>query len=121
MLQVHCRETNVLRKSIVKANENKGRHGALFANTRATLFFGTPHRGLVVDDILAMLEDGSAREALVKSIQTGAGNLESELTRFINYSAGARIKIVSFKEMEKTKKLKQVRAARILSLCGIYR
>lgn len=80
----------------------------LFSNTRAAIFFGTPHRGLVVDDILAMLEDGSSREALVKSIQTGAGNLESELARFINYSAEARMKIISFKEMERTKKLKQV-------------
>jgi len=70
------------------------------------IFFGAPHRGLVVDDILPMLGEGSPREALVKSLTSSSLQLRSELRRFINYSS--QFKIVSFRETGLTRKLKMV-------------
>lgn len=84
-------------------------HDSLFSCIRATIFFGTPHRGLVVDDILAMLNQNPPREPLVESIRTGSAELNNELRRFINYSALMNLKIVSFKETKRTKKLRRVR------------
>lgn len=103
----------------MKAKENDRDHGALFDSTRATIFFGTPHRGLLVDDILAMAGDDSPRASLVKSIASGSHALNTELTKFIKYSTSLRI--VSFYETSQTRKLVKVRRWVIifyLSQCG---
>lgn len=81
---------------------------ALFQHTRATLFFGTPHRGMLVDDILNMIGDRSQRLKLVESLTTGSEELRRELERFINYSVSTDLKIVNFKEKDRSRKLKQV-------------
>lgn len=91
----------------MKAKDSKNTHGTLFDQTRATIFFGTPHRGMLVDDILDMIGDSSRRVQLVKSIKTGSVELRNELKRFINYSVEIKLKIINFKEIEETRKLKK--------------
>lgn len=92
----------------MKAKENPKNYGPLFSSTRAIIFLGTPHRGFPVDDILAMIGEESSRNALVKSLKSGSPELAAGLARFINYSAGANMKIVSFKEGAQSLKLKKV-------------
>lgn len=91
----------------MKAKGNVRAHGALFQSTRAAIFFGTPHRGLLVDDILAMVGEGSPRVALVNSISSGSNVLKIELEKFFDCSASLRI--VSFYETMQTRKLVKVR------------
>ncbi|KAA8894721.1 hypothetical protein FN846DRAFT_785990 [Sphaerosporella brunnea] len=99
--------SQVASQALVRAKESEKIYGSLFRCTRATIFFGTPHRGLSVDDILDMIGDHSSRVELVKSLQTGSQELAAELRRFKNYVADAKIKIVSFKESEQSLKLKK--------------
>lgn len=61
-----------------------------------------------MDDIAAMLGEGSPREALVASIKVGSEELECDLKKFILYSKASDLKIVSFKESMNTRKLKKV-------------
>lgn len=92
-------------QTIVKAKDNENIHGSLFSRTRATMFFGTPHRGMLVDDILAMIGQSSQRIPLVRSLETGSPVLKRELESFINYSAIIKSKIITFKEGEQTRRL----------------
>lgn len=103
----------------MKAKESEYSHGSLFRRTRATMFFGTPHRGFLVDDILAMV-NGSTRLALVKSLEEGSEGLATELNKFITYAAGHGMRIVSFKETQQTRKLQQVRIRSRAYVC-LYR
>lgn len=89
-------------------------NGNLFRSTRATIFFGTPHRGLQVDDILAMTEDGSARANLVSSIAVGSTDLEKKLEVF--KGCAATLKIISFYETTQTRKLVKVCRERVLDV-----
>jgi len=76
-------------------------------STHAVMFFATPHRGLIADDILKVLnpKTDADRIRLVRSIDANSEALTEELRRFIN---GFReIKIVSFYEQQKTKRLVQ--------------
>lgn len=59
--------------------------------------------------MLAMLELDSPRKELVLSLSNASNNLGSELKRFINYTSRTNLKIVSFKEIHQTRKLKRVR------------
>lgn len=102
---------NVHGQAIVKAKDNENIHGSLFSRTRATMFFGTPHRGMLVDDILAMIGQSSQRMPLVRSLESGSPVLRRELESFVNYSAIIKSKIITFKEMEQTRRLmKECRA-----------
>lgn len=89
-----------------KESEPSSDQSHIFPSTYATIFFGTPHRGLVVDDIRASLEEESSRHALLDSIEKGAGLLEAELSRFIDYCSD--IRIVNFYETGQTRKLVRV-------------
>lgn len=100
-------------QAIVKAKESERLYRSFFSSTKATIFFGTPHRGLVVDDILAMLGEASLRQDLVRSLTSRSLQLRTELKRFINCTTN--LKIVSFKETELTRKLKQVNIIRFRS------
>lgn len=51
-------------------------NGVLFQSIQATIFSGTPHHNLDVDDILAMTEVCLARANLVSSIVVGSTDLE---------------------------------------------
>lgn len=81
----------------MKAKENAERHGDLFKSTRATIFFGTPHRGQV------------------KSMACGSDVLAIELARFIDYSTS--MKIISFYETSQTRKLVMVRRYNARTFC----
>ncbi|RPB13466.1 hypothetical protein P167DRAFT_115662 [Morchella conica CCBAS932] len=95
----------IIVQSLVRAKESEpgSDQSHIFPSTYATIFFGTPHRGLVVDDIRASLEEESSRHALLDSIEKGAGLLEAELSRFIDYCSD--IRIVNFYETGQTRKL----------------
>ncbi|KAI5839115.1 hypothetical protein DFP73DRAFT_484559, partial [Morchella snyderi] len=96
----------IIAQALVKAKESEFSHGTLFRRTLGTMFFGTPHRGFLVDDILAMV-NGSTRAALVESLEEGSEGLATELNRFITYAAGHGMRIVSFKETQQTRKLQK--------------
>lgn len=96
---------NMRAQTIVKAKDNENIHGSLFSRTRATMFFGTPHRGMLVDDILAMIGQSSQRIPLVRSLESGSPVLKRELDSFINYTAIIKSKIITFKEIEQTRRL----------------
>ena len=77
--------------------------------TYGFLFFGTPHRGLETVDLKCMIEENMchSRNDLLDDIKRGSRLLEQQLLRFKNW-IGDR-KVVSFVEMEQTKKLQKVR------------
>ena len=77
--------------------------------TYGFLFFGTPHRGLETVDLKCMVEENRCRSRgeLLDDIKRGSRLLEQQLLRFIDW-IGDR-KIVSFVEMQQTKKLQKVR------------
>jgi len=72
------------------------------------LFFGTPHKGLIVEDIQKMiLEDNShPRRALLEEIDQKSIHLLSQLSDFKNVIRDR--KIVSFYEQSQTKGLIKV-------------
>lgn len=75
----------------------------LIKATYGILFFGTPHKGMVVDNLLeAMNATGGNQERieLVKSIESNCDTLKEELRRFINLCDN--IKICTFTETEQT-------------------
>lgn len=86
----------------------------IFKSAFATAFFGTPHRGLLVDDILSMTNEmEEERIDLVRSIG-GGDNLRDELENFISLAPG--LKILSFYEQMKGKRLKKDVCTRLLPL-----
>ena len=76
--------------------------------TYGFLFFGTPHRGLETVDLKCMIEENKyqSRDDLLDDIKRGSRLLEQQLLRFIDW-IGDR-KVVSFVEMQQTKKLQKV-------------
>lgn len=104
MLTIQCGRG----KSLVKCKELSGSDLAasnIFKSTFATAFFGTPHRGLLGDDILKMASKmEKERIELVKSISED--NLCDELKKFIRLAPG--LKILSFYEQLKGKGLEEV-------------
>ncbi|KAH0603219.1 uncharacterized protein H6S33_008223 [Morchella sextelata] len=93
----------IIAQAIVKAKENDRIHGTIFKNTHAIAFFGTPHQGLSVDDLLGMLKEGSPRTQLVQSLRSGNSQLEAELDRFVNCCDD--IKIITFYEAIQTRRV----------------
>lgn len=85
---------------------NVDKYESLFENTKATIFYATPHRELVVDDIISMTGDDSAREDLVKSLRHRS---EGDLHKFKDCTSPYGLKIISYKEIEPTQKLIKVR------------
>ena len=80
----------------------------LAKSTYGFLFFGTPHRGLETVDLKCMVEENKcqSRDDLLDDIKRGSRLLEQQLLRFIDW-IGDR-KVVSFVEMQQTKKLQKV-------------
>jgi hypothetical protein len=90
----------------------------IFDSTRAILFFGTPHQGLGVNELLSMVEDMSlapqSRSNFVKQLKEGSNFLvthKEEITNLWDPSSTSHsdIKIVSFYETKKTATVKKVR------------
>ena len=77
--------------------------------TYGFLFFGTPHKGLETVDLKCMVEENrcQSRNDLLDDIKLGSRLLEHQLSRFKDW-IGDR-KIVSFIEMQQTRKLQKVR------------
>jgi hypothetical protein len=81
---------------------------SLYKATYGVLFFGTPHKGLVVADIQRMItgEDHHPRAMLLKDIDKNSSLLLSQLPRFKNVIRDR--KVVSFYEQSQTRGLVQV-------------
>jgi hypothetical protein len=80
----------------------------LYKETYGILFFATPHKGLMIDDMKRMLADGDdhPRNALLQQIEQNSALLLSQLVDFKNLTRDR--KIVSFVEMEQTRRLQWV-------------
>ncbi|KAL7270570.1 hypothetical protein RUND412_006716 [Rhizina undulata] len=100
--------------SLVEAATRKGKIEAfkdvgneyLVAATCAVMFFGTPHRGILMEDLRKMLEDDihSPRVGLLDEIENSL-NLEPSLNEFIKLAED--FKIVSFYERIQTPEVKK--------------
>lgn len=105
----HTLETNSM-KSLVDAKFDDSCH-TLLEDTCAIIFLGTPHRGLYVEDIVAMIGTSKkARAELVMSLEAGARGLEKELKRFRYIVANKPLPVLSFCEKLPTRKLVKVSA-----------
>lgn len=91
--------------------KEKKHYNEIFESTRAMIFFGTPHRGLLVDDLLRTVGEKSTRERLIESLKSGSEELQRVLDRFIDYiqlqsdTDDRKLMIQSFKETKQTKRL----------------
>ncbi|KAF8540748.1 hypothetical protein BDD12DRAFT_804253 [Trichophaea hybrida] len=68
--------------------KNGGQYQQIFDSTRAIIFFGTPHQGLEVEELLSMVEDisldqeTSSRSNLVRQLGEGSNFLDTHQTIF---------------------------------------
>ncbi|RDW85279.1 hypothetical protein BP6252_02869 [Coleophoma cylindrospora] len=101
----------ILAHCLIKAVQtNESDHptiAALYKATYGILFFGTPHKGLVVDDIRRMIQDAERhpRQSLLEEISTKSDLLSYQLADFKNLIRDR--KIVSFYEMQQTRRLEK--------------
>ena len=81
---------------------------SLYRATYGMLLFGTPHRGLMVNDIEQMLEgqENHPRHYLLQQISNKSDILVHQLSDFKNLIRDRRI--VSFYETEQTRRLEYV-------------
>jgi protein SERAC1 len=81
---------------------------SLYKATYGILFFGTPHKGLVIADIRKMIaeDDNHPRSTLLKEIDEKSALLLSQLSDFKNVIRDR--KIVSFYEQSQTQGLVKV-------------
>ena len=81
---------------------------SLYKATYGILFFGTPHKGLVVADIQKMIaeDDHHPRATLLEDINKNSSLLLSQLPRFKNVIRDR--KVVSFYEQSQTRSLVKV-------------
>jgi len=86
---------------------------ALYKATYGILFFGTPHQGLVIDDIQRMVagEEQHPRIELLEQIRQKSDLLIYQLADFKNLIDDRRI--VSFCEMQQTRRLELVRSHKL--------
>lgn len=74
--------------------------------TKAIVFFATPHRGLLFDDIVEMVGEGSPRLDLVHTIERGQD--AEHLLSFNSYAEEEHFGVVSFQETMETRKAEKV-------------
>ncbi|CAG9986600.1 unnamed protein product [Clonostachys byssicola] len=93
---------------------------ALYDAIIGIMFFATPHRGILIDDIRSMVGDQGAnpRTLLVDQIQSGSQQLKDQLDHFKNLIQGR--KIISFIEMQQTKSLVRNSETGVWSRSGDY-
>ncbi|RDW56402.1 hypothetical protein BP5796_13224 [Coleophoma crateriformis] len=114
----------VLAHSLVKAIQtNEQDHPAIVALHKATygiLFFGTPHKGLMIDDIQCMLgNDGHhPRHELLREIEQKSNLLKYQLADFKNLIRDR--KIISFFETQQTRRLEMNNETRDWGRTGPY-
>ncbi|KAL7271104.1 hypothetical protein RUND412_006160, partial [Rhizina undulata] len=99
----------IIVQSLVEAATRKGEIDALVGNsylvaaTCAVIFFGTPHRGISMDDVRKRLADydvHNPRIGLLDEIEHNAPGLEPELKEFMKLAEG--FKVLSFYERLQT-------------------
>jgi hypothetical protein len=99
-------------QSLVKAVQtNEEDHptiATLYKATYGILFFATPHKGLMIEDIQAMIArtENHPRNVLLQQIDRKSDLLISQLVDFKNLIRDR--KIVSFYETEQTRRLEWV-------------
>lgn len=69
--------------------------------TRATVFFATPHRGFEVENIPAMLPEGSLGVPLLESIQKQGHLLAENCQRFIDEATKQNFTVLTYCEKQK--------------------
>lgn len=79
---------------------------SLYKAARLAIFFGTPHRGFNVDDILGMINrsTGADRIKLVESLQPGSRVLEVGLQNFREMANRTGLQVSTFYETMKTQR-----------------
>jgi hypothetical protein len=89
-------------------NEDHPAISTLHKATYGILFFATPHKGLIIDDIQSMMAgtENHPRNILVQQINRKSDLLISQLADFKNLIRDR--KIVSFFETEQTRRLEWV-------------
>ncbi|KAI5843119.1 ankyrin repeat-containing domain protein [Morchella snyderi] len=93
----------IIADAIVRDKETP--RGNLFKMTKTIVFFATPHRGLLFDDILEMVGEGSPRLDLIHAIKRVQ---EAEhLRSFTDYAEEGHFGVVSFRETMETRKVKK--------------
>jgi len=103
-------------QALVKAKQYESNHrdpvlSHLYRATVALMFFATPHKGLLVDDIQNMLQDrvrpGHPRADLVEQIRKGSKTLAAQLQDFKAVLDDGSIRVVNFIEMHQTRGLRK--------------
>jgi hypothetical protein len=74
--------------------------------TYGLLFFGTPHKGLFIKDILGIIEGDNPRRGLVEELREKSLSLQLQISDFRNLARD--YKIVSFYETQQSRRLKWV-------------
>jgi hypothetical protein len=76
---------------------------AIFQATRVIFCFGTPHRGLLINDIISIVnhETHTEQASLVESIGKNSNELKLELEKFLGIVHN--FKVFSFYKQFKTK------------------
>jgi hypothetical protein len=96
-------------QSLVKAKFNSTGDNSpsdcLLKSTYGILFFGTPHRGMLVQNLLAVVKESGheQRTGLLEEIQQNSSTLTTQLRHFIDLCA--MFKIFSFYERDQTRQL----------------
>ncbi|KAL1615287.1 hypothetical protein SLS56_011861 [Neofusicoccum ribis] len=95
----------ILAHSMIKAVLSRDKRSEMiYAATYGILFFGTPHKGLLVDDIRRLVAGNDhPRYGLLDQIQLKSDSLSNQLADFRNIFEDR--KIVSFYETEQTRQL----------------
>ncbi|KAA8909385.1 hypothetical protein FN846DRAFT_918147 [Sphaerosporella brunnea] len=96
---------HTLVKAKFEQRESNDPLDCLLKATYGILFFGTPHRGMVVKNLVEALEKGGHTQRLqlleeIKQEISGTGKLKDDLARFIDLCT--RFKICSVYELEET-------------------
>jgi hypothetical protein len=78
---------------------------ALRKSVYAIMFFGTPHKGLLIDDMQRILAANHPRSNLLEQIRPGTDLGKLQLANFKNLTRDLRI--VSFYETQQTRQLEQ--------------
>ncbi|KAI5839395.1 hypothetical protein DFP73DRAFT_484041 [Morchella snyderi] len=108
----------IIAKALVEDRESPQRKGNLFKMTKAIVFFATPHRGMLFDDIREMVGDGSPRLDLVDAI--GRGQEAVDLLSFTRYTEEEHFRVVSFHELLQTKRLEMDPETGVWARTGPY-
>jgi len=106
-------------------SKHGGQYKQIFDSTRAIHFFGTPHQGLEINELLSMIDDvslgQSTRSDFVKQLREGTNFLNTQREDITSlWDKTADIEIVSFYETKTTAVVKKVRILRIPLCTTLY-